>query len=266
MLLFTSDLDRTLMYSQRLLQQFPSASEMVAVEQMDGKVISYMTEELVSLLKKVCEQTLFVPVTTRSTAQYERLAFMHKLQPAYAIISNGGILLENGRPNEQWTKIMKQRIAASAVPYAEIAQHLQRMESSIWLQRSRCMDSLFVVHYVDKEAFSAAHYQELQQAVNPYGWRIWLNGRKLYMMPKVLTKEAAITYLQEHCTYNQHVAAGDSIMDYGMLALADIGYTPYHGDLKDKQPQALSNIVYSEQSGAAFTQELLEAVLRLAAK
>ncbi len=73
-------------------------------------------------------------------------------------------------------------------------------------------------------------------------------------------------YLKEHCTYDVHVAAGDSIMDYGMLAMADIGFTPAHGDLKDKQPQVLGNTIYSANSGEAFTQSLLEDVLRLAAK
>ena len=28
-------------------------------------------------------------------------------------------------------------------------------------------------------------------------------------------------------------------MDYGMLAMADLGFTPNHGDLKDKQPKFL---------------------------
>ncbi|CAM5648092.1 Sucrose phosphatase-like domain-containing protein OS=Lysinibacillus sphaericus OX=1421 GN=LS41612_03665 PE=4 SV=1 [Lysinibacillus sphaericus] len=63
-----------------------------------------------------------------------------------------------------------------------------------------------------------------------------------------------------------HVAAGDSIMDYGMLAIADKGYTPNHGDLKDKQPQILKNTMYSPYNGEAFTKYLLEDVLQLANK
>ncbi len=248
------------------MRNFPPTSEVVAVEQKDGEVISYMTEETLMLLQKVCQQTLFVPVTTRAYAQYERLHFIEKLQPTFAIISNGGILLENGRPNEAWAKIVRQRIEDSAISYAEMLQHFHSVKSSTWLKQSFHMDSLFAVHYVDRDALSLEQYQAMMQSFDKYGWRIWLNGRKLYMMPKILTKESAIAYLREHCVHDTHIAAGDSIMDYGMLAMADIGYTPSHGDLKDKQPQALGNTVYSTLNGEAFTKELLEAVLQLVVK
>lgn len=85
-------------------------------------------------------------------------------------------------------------------------------------------------------------------------------------MPKVLTKEAAIEYIKEFCTYDAHIAAGDSIMDYGMLAMADLAFTPNHGDLKDKQPKVLQNTTYSPLNGEAFTKDLLEKVLQMASR
>lgn len=99
-----------------------------------------------------------------------------------------------------------------------------------------------------------------------HGWYVLLQGKKLYFMPKVLTKEAAIEYIKEFCTYDMHIAAGDSIMDYGMLAMADLGFTPNHGDLKDKQPKVLQNTTYSPLYGEAFTKDLLEAVLKMASQ
>jgi len=60
-----------------------------------------------------------------------------------------------------------------------------------------------------------------------------------------------------------HIAAGDSIMDYGMLAMADLAFTPNHGDLKDKQPKVLQNTTYSAYNGEAFTKDLLDTVLQM---
>lgn len=59
--------------------------------------------------------------------------------------------------------------------------------------------------------------------------------------------------MKEFCTYDVHIAAGDSIMDYGMLSIADLAFTPNHGDLKDKQPNVLPNTTYSIHNGEAFT-------------
>lgn len=266
MLLFTSDLDRTLIYSKRMMDNFPPATTPVVAERLDGEAMSMMTEATSKLLYQVQEQTLFVPVTTRALHQYERIHLIKDLCPTFAITSNGGTILEKGRPSEKWAKVLRKRIEDSSIPEADMLRRFDTMKSDTWLQRTFYVDDLFYVYYVDLEIISQEEVQAIIQEFDALGWYVLLQGRKLYFLPKVLTKEAAIAYMKEHCTYDVHVAAGDSIMDYGMLATADIGYTPDHGDLKDKQPQALGNTIYSTYSGEAFTKNLLEEVLQLAAK
>ncbi|MFJ7953779.1 HAD family hydrolase [Lysinibacillus sp. NPDC096418] len=266
MLLFTSDLDRTLIYSKRMMDSFPPATSPVIAERLDGEAMSMMTEATTKLLHQVHEQTLFVPVTTRALHQYERIHLIKDLSPTFAITSNGGTILEKGRPSEKWTKVLRKRIEDSAIPEADMLRRFDAMKSDAWLQRTFYVDDLFYVYYVDLEIISLEEVQAMIQEFDALGWHVLLQGRKLYFLPKVLTKEAAIAYMKEHCTYDVHVAAGDSIMDYGMLATADIGYTPDHGDLKDKQSKVLGNTIYSAHSGEAFTKNLLEEVLQLAAK
>lgn len=266
MLLFTSDLDRTLIYSQRMMSNFPPATATIVVEQRDGEVISMMTEDTIALLQQVYAHTLFVPVTTRALYQYERIHLIKELYPTFAITSNGGTILEKGCPNEDWAKLLRKRIADTSIPQADMLRHFQTIRSDAWLQRSYYMDELFYVHHVDTEVLHEEEYQAIVQEFAVHGWHVLLQGKKLYVMPKVLTKEAAIEYIQQFCMYDVHIAAGDSIMDYGMLAMADIGYTPYHGDLKDKQPSVLANTTYSAHAGEAFTKDLLEAVLQLIIK
>ncbi|MFJ7664977.1 HAD family hydrolase [Lysinibacillus sp. NPDC097162] len=266
MLLFTSDLDRTLIYSQRMMDKYPPNTAPITAERKDGEALSMMTEVTMSLLQQVHQQTLFVPVTTRAIHQYERIHVIKELRPTFAITSNGGTIIEQGRPNMEWSRILRKRIEDSSIPQADLVRQFNSIKSDDWLQQSFYVDELFYVHYVDCNILQQDEVQAIIQDFAVHGWHVLLQGRKLYFMPKALTKEAAISYLKEHCTYNMHLAAGDSIMDYGMLALADRGYTPYHGDLKDKQPQILKNTVYSAHSGEAFTKYLLEDVLQLAAK
>ncbi|MCT6815116.1 MAG: hypothetical protein M3043_01765, partial [Lysinibacillus fusiformis] len=61
MILFTSDLDRTLIYSKRMMEMFPPISDKVVVEQKANETMSMMTKETASLLQQVHQQTLFVP-------------------------------------------------------------------------------------------------------------------------------------------------------------------------------------------------------------
>lgn len=266
MLLFTSDLDRTLIYSKRMMHQFPPATPPIIAERLDGEAMSMMTEATKNLLNQVNEKTLFVPVTTRALHQYERIHLIRDLHPTFAITSNGGTIVEKGRPSERWAKVLRQRIVDSSIPDADLLRRFEVIKSDTWLQRTFYVDDLFYVYYVDVEILRQEEVQGMIQEFDALGWRVLLQGRKLYFLPKVLTKEAAIAYMKEHYTYDVHVAAGDSMMDYGMLATADIGYTPFHGDLKDKQPEVLKNTIYSPYSGEAFTKNLLEEVLRLSAK
>lgn len=266
MLLFTSDLDRTLIYSKRMMANFPPITPTVGAERKDGEVMSMMTEATTKLLHQVHDQTLFVPVTTRALHQYERIHVINELCPTFAITSNGGTILEKGRPNEAWAKTLRKRIEDSSIPDADMLQRFDGIRSDTWLQQSFYVDELFYVYYVDLSILRQDVVQAIIQEFDVLVGMYFYKEENYIFFAESVNEGSGDCYLKEHCTYDVHVAAGDSIMDYGMLAMADIGFTPAHGDLKDKQPQVLGNTIYSANSGEAFTQSLLEDVLRLAAK
>ena len=61
------------------------------VEVYNGKEISFMTEKAIALLRELSEEMMFVPVTTRTVEQYNRVSlFREEIRPTYAITSNGG--------------------------------------------------------------------------------------------------------------------------------------------------------------------------------
>ena len=71
-----SDLDRTLIYSPRALaldMSDETAPRLLAVEVHNGKPLSFMTEHCAELLVELISAAEFVPVTTRTRAQYQRV-------------------------------------------------------------------------------------------------------------------------------------------------------------------------------------------------
>ncbi|MBK3493286.1 hypothetical protein JFL43_00070 [Viridibacillus sp. YIM B01967] len=261
MILFTSDLDRTLIYSSRMMTLYPPASAKTVVERKGDEIISWMTDDTIDLLKEVREKTIFVPVTTRALYQYKRIHLMQELNPAVAITSNGGTVLENGKPDDVWAKQLRKTIEDTSIPDEEMLQVFKNMKHDDWIERSFYFDDLFYLYHVNLERVRADELQQLKEEFHNLGWHVLLQNKKLYFIPNVLTKEAAISYIKNKYSYDYHFAAGDSIMDYNMLAISDRGYTPLHGDLKDEQPQKLKQTVYSKENGSAFTKELLQDVL-----
>ena len=88
MKIFMSDLDNTLIYSYK----HEIGEEKTCVEIYQDREVSYMTNRSCELLKAVTEEILFVPTTTRTIEQYERIHLDVGI-PKYALVCNGGVLL-----------------------------------------------------------------------------------------------------------------------------------------------------------------------------
>ncbi|MYU48098.1 HAD family hydrolase, partial [Streptomyces sp. SID7803] len=92
--LVASDLDRTLIYSAAALQltmEDAQAPRLLCVEVYKHKPLSYVTETAAGLLTDLtgAASTVFVPTTTRTRKQYQRIRLPGG--PAeFAICANGG--------------------------------------------------------------------------------------------------------------------------------------------------------------------------------
>ena len=93
MIVFYSDLDNTLIYSYR--REIGGKKRCVEVYQ--GREISFMSEYSYHLLQEISKKALFIPVTTRTMEQYQRIDLGIGI-PEYALVCNGGILLVRGIP------------------------------------------------------------------------------------------------------------------------------------------------------------------------
>lgn len=95
--IFATDLDRTLIYSNRA---FDNNNHFICVEHINAKEITYMTQESIRLLHKLKEKVMIIPVTTRSIEQFKRVTIVSDSK--YAITSNGGTILKNGKILKEW--------------------------------------------------------------------------------------------------------------------------------------------------------------------
>jgi hydroxymethylpyrimidine pyrophosphatase-like HAD family hydrolase len=263
LILFTSDLDRTLIFSQKMMNLYPTNHKTIPVEYKDDEMIAYMSLASVELLKEFNRNHLFVPVTTRALYQYERIdVFQHAVMPKFAIVNNGGTILIDGKADEAWDEHIRKILQDTSSPEEDMLKLFTNIRHETWVERECNVDQFFYMFLINREHVPYTELHLFESELHQIGWRIFLQGRKLYILPNNLNKAFAVSQLQNYLDYEVHVAAGDSIMDYDMLLQADYGFSPTHGDLFEIRGDD-SNIKWLNRKGTGSTEELLQELLRL---
>ncbi|MFH0518872.1 HAD family hydrolase [Streptomyces sp. M41] len=233
--LVASDLDRTLIYSSAALAlTMPDARapRLLCVEVHESRPLSYMTETAAQLLTDLGDAAVFVPTTTRTRKQYERINLPGPT-PKYAICANGGHLLVDGVCDPDWNARVAARLAERCAPLAEVQDHLMATASPAWVRKHRIAEDLFAYLVVERELLPEEWVKELAVWAENRGWTVSLQGRKIYAVPKPLTKSAALHEVARRTGAELTLAAGDSLLDADLLLAADRGWRPGHGELAD---------------------------------
>lgn len=261
MILFTSDLDHTIIYSKKMIQKYPVNGELIPVEHKGDDVITFMSQRSIDLLHKFNNEHIFVPVTTRALYQYERIhVFQNLIKPKFAIVSNGGTILIDGKIDTEWSKLIRKRLLSTSLPKEDMLKAFAKVRHASWVKREFYIDDLFYMFHINKEYVPIKELQDFEKELFEIGWRMLIHGPKLYILPYNLNKAFAIQRLQGYVDHDFHVAAGDSIMDYDMLIQADKGYSPTHGELFEIQKND-PRINWLTNKGTAFTEELIKNLL-----
>ncbi|MDX2598923.1 HAD family hydrolase [Streptomyces caniscabiei] len=234
--LVASDLDRTLIYSSAALAlTMPDARapRLLTVEVHESRPLSYMTETAAQLLAELGDTAVFVPTTTRTRKQYQRINLPGP-QPAYAICANGGHLLVDGVTDLAWHERVTARLAEECAPLAEVREHLEATADPLWVRKHRVAEELFVYLVVERELLPEEWVKDLAVWAENRGWTVSLQGRKIYAVPKPLTKSAAMREVARRTGVELTLAAGDSLLDADLLLAADRAWRPGHGELADE--------------------------------
>ncbi|OII66740.1 HAD family hydrolase [Streptomyces sp. CC77] len=233
--LVASDLDRTLIYSAAALALAAPdrlAPRLLCVEVYEGRPLSYVTEAAAALLGELAGTAAFLPVTTRTREQYVRVRLPGP-PPRYAVCANGGHLLVDGVPDPDWRAAVDARIDADCAPLDEVRAHLLAVADPAWLLKERVAEDLFAYLVVERALLPEEWLAELGAWAEARGWTVSLQGRKVYAVPKPLTKSAAVREVARRTGAGTVLAAGDSLLDADLLLAADRGWRPGHGELAD---------------------------------
>ncbi|GAA3396069.1 HAD family hydrolase [Streptomyces roseoviridis] len=287
--LVASDLDRTLIYSTAALalgMPDAQAPRLLCVEVHESKPLSYMTEEAADQLRALTEETVFVPTTTRTRKQYQRISLpggegergadggRHGVPPThvsphtsphtsrdthtptYAICANGGHLLVDGVTDHDWHADVLRRIADACAPLSEIRAYFTATTDLSWVRKHRVAEDLFAYLVVERERLPEEWLARFTEWAGERGWTVSLQGRKVYAVPKPLTKSAAVREVARRTGAALTLAAGDSLLDADLLLAADRAWRPGHGELADADWTA-PHVEALAERGVAAGEEIL---------
>jgi hydroxymethylpyrimidine pyrophosphatase-like HAD family hydrolase len=256
-MIFATDLDRTVIYSDRALQElgYPDERMLKPVERKGDKWVSYMTDTSFELLKEINQRFLFIPVTTRTTEQFNRIFIFKKDIPVtYAITSNGGHILYKGEELEEWSIILTEKMRMEAASINEIKSFLQK--EGIYLDGEVKQAEELFFYFILNKIPSIFTINKIKDAVTSFGWRISLQGRKLYFVPNAINKGDALEFICQKEGVTKMAGAGDSNLDWDFLKHCQAQYVPIHGELA-RQNMITGHSISSSQ-GILAGEEILQ--------
>ena len=203
-----------------------------------------------------------MPTTTRTIQQYNRITLPIEKQK-FALVCNGGILLEEGNINQVWYKKSLEIIKDSNAEIKKAISILEKDESVNF--EIRYIEDLFVF---TKSEDPQKTLNNLKESIDQDKVDVFLNGVKVYAVPKKLTKGNAVKRFIEFYKNNikqddikaediKTVAAGDSLFDISMLESVDQAFAPF--ELLAEYPH-LKNIK-TNSDNELFSEKILESLL-----
>jgi hypothetical protein len=264
------DLDTTLLYSSRTLllpDDDRLSPRLVVTEVWQGAPLTFCTRETERLLGEMDNLAVVVPVTTRTLAQHARVRLLDRPAPTsgpgggrrYAVVANGGHLLVDGVPDRGWAERVRLALQGTR-PLSEVRTALDHATAMARVSEPRVADDLFTYVAVDRDALPADALAELTAWCDRGGWRVSVQGRRLYCVPRPLTKAAAVAELMRRIGATQLLAAGDSLLDAELLEQADAAIRPAHGELHELAWHR-PNLTVTTSRGVLAGEEIARTVL-----
>jgi hypothetical protein len=252
--LVASDLDRTLIYSRKARTLGVDADDAMCVEHHDGAEASFMTAAAAAELTALAADAVFVPVTTRVADQYRRVRLPGP-PVRYAVVANGGVLFVDGHRDHDWSRTVD-KVLADAFPLPAVWEHVGVICRPEFTVKLRNAADLFCYAVVHPRRLPPGFLEDVAGWAAERGWSTSLQGRKLYWVPRGLTKSAAVAEVARRAECDLVLAAGDSLLDIDLLLAADRGIHPSHGELFD-QGWSAPSVVRTAESGIRAGEEIV---------
>lgn len=257
-MIFASDLDQTLIYSERFLTEFPG--EVVAVE--IGKYSSYMTKRASELLKIISSKITFIPCTTRTIEQYNRIQyFRDSIRPNYAVVSNGANILLSGVVDLGYQERLFYQLLNECLASKDVLAEFSKLASKEWAQPMHEADKTFHYCIIDRQKIPLEELKSFGNWVEKQQWTMSIQGRKLYLIPKIVNKGNALRRIMELAGKSEVFSAGDSLLDLPLLWEGKHSISPAHGEIFEQYCDA--GWIFTKSSGILAGEEILSEIFHL---
>ena len=223
-MIYATDLDRTIIFSNKFVDN--CKEKVICVEEYENKPISYMTSTSLNKLEelKTKANLKIIPVTTRSVAQFKRVQPVQDCE--YAITSNGGTILHNGKVFIPWYNYI-QRVLKGYKTELKYMSNLLKTYSFYCEKPLKVVDNMFFfMKLKDDDIKNQELLEILDEVLDKSKWSFTLQGLKLYVIPKEISKEKALLYLKKYLDEDKLVVSGDGKLDIGFLCIGDIRIIP----------------------------------------
>ena len=195
--------------------------EKLPAEYLNGKEQSYMPVNLYNVLKEYRDKLLFVPVTTRSVEQYQRIFLLQEDFPCkYALVCNGGVLLENGHSRKDW---YQETLKLCAAQKPEVAKAVSIAGKRFPQARLHFPEPFFF--YAACEDVQTL-YDTFQNELDTELVYVGKDSRKVYVIAASVNKGTAVKRFTAHFGAEQIMVAGDSEFDLSMLEYGNPAFVP----------------------------------------
>ena len=262
-MIYASDLDRTLIYSLGAIGVPENTPGLIPAEIIEGKTRSYISQQALNQLIDLNTRIIFIPVTTRTIQQYKRInLFQETVIPDYAVTSNGGNILIGGVVDREWRESIGRLVARHSAGAEEVRSYIKAVVREDWIISENYCDDLFYSFMVYRDQLPLDEITNLSDRLYNLGWRVSLQGRKLYAVPAAVNKSDAILHLRRTVRSEPMVASGDSLLDKSLLESADYAIAPCHGEIFAEQQSGLvkSRYPFTKESGVFAGDEILQYV------
>lgn len=261
-MIYASDLDRTLIFSQAFLDMHPTPSDSELIIADKSKVNSFIDSRVYQGLKCFVKsnKVKFIPVTTRSILEYQRTIISQKLSPEWAITTCGGQILHFGEVFKPWEEYLHQYLDFEQLN--EIINEFNRLEATS-AYKSKLIDNRYIFSKTTDRDKTKADFLELEKKYKDY--RFTLDKHKVYAIPRVFDKGKTLTWLSQWLDNDLIVSSGDSGLDVPMMLVSDIFFLPNHHNIKDFNAvvEGYTGKVIDVQGGAISPLGTIEKVLSM---
>ncbi|WP_438313445.1 HAD hydrolase family protein [Sporosarcina sp. FA9] len=261
-MMFGCDLDGTLIYSYRSFGKEKIDSPIRCIETNKGKELSFMTEKAIMLLHDLSEKMMFIPVTTRTIEQYNRITlFKDEIRPTYAVVCNGGVVLKDGQVDLYWQEYIRTKVSNGKISVTDIKRKIEETSDATWLESIRVVDLFFICIIINPDCTPLHILDEYSKWAEENDLLFSIQGRRVYFIPSFINKWDAVQYIAKKEDKKTVFAAGDSLLDVDLVEKSTFGLIPRHGSAAAKY----AHLGLTQKKGVSAAEEIIEMILSRAA-